>query len=152
MIARPAERRARSGVEFEELKKHVIDCILTDAPAEPKRSMNHAVTSAKSAIALQKVLHQTYAENNWIEFRATGRGMSRDDLLRAYLVIVTPSRRRDLDAALATGSNDAPSLGEKGVGRLSATRLAKWSETRVCPAIPRVRVQAFPGMPARSSN
>ena len=130
MIAHPPERRAQSGVEFEELKKHVIDCILSDAPAERKRAMNRAVMSAESAIALQKVLHQTYAENNWIEFRDTGRGMSRDDLLRAYLVIGTPSRRRDLDAALATGSKDAPYLGEKGVGRLSAMRLGSGLSVR----------------------
>ena len=134
IIARETERRPQSGAEFEELKKHVIECILTGAPAEQKRAVNRAVTSAESAIALRKLLHQAYAENNWIEFRDTGRGMSRDDLLRAYLVIGTPSRRRDLDAALATGSNDAPYLGEKGVGRLSAMRLGSGLYVRTATA------------------
>jgi signal transduction histidine kinase len=134
LVVRREEGWTQSGGELEELKKHVIDCILADAPVEQKRAMNRAITSADSIGALQKVLHELYAKNNWIEFRDTGRGMSLDDLLHAYLVIGTPSRRRDLDAALASRSSDAPYLGEKGVGRLSAMRLGSALHVRTATA------------------
>jgi signal transduction histidine kinase len=134
LVTRAKGERDQSGTELEDLKKHVIDCILADAPVERKRAMNRAVTSADSAEALQELLHKAYAENNWIDFRDTGRGMSLDDLLRAYLVIGTPSRRRELEAALATGSSDAPYLGEKGVGRLSAMRLGSGLHVRTATA------------------
>jgi hypothetical protein len=60
--------------------------------------------------------------------------MSHEDLLRAYLVIGTPSRRRDIEATLARGSGDAPYLGEKGVGRLSAMRLGTRLHVRTATA------------------
>jgi hypothetical protein len=120
--------------DLEELKKYVTECIVADAPVAQKRTIIRALTSADSAGALRKVLHEAYRVNNWIEFRDAGRGMSLDDLLRAYLVIGTPSRRRDLDAALESGSSDAPYLGEKGVGRLSAMRLGSALHVRTATA------------------
>lgn len=137
LVARAAAHRRRSnGVEAElaELKDSVINRVLPDAPADSRRAITSAVRSAGSPELLRQVLRETYVANNWIEFRDTGRGMSREDLLHAYLVIGTPSRRRDLDAMLAAGGGDAPYLGEKGVGRLSAMRLGSGLHVRTATA------------------
>jgi hypothetical protein len=50
--------------------------------------------------------------------------MSLQDLRDNYLVIGTPSRKRAVEAAVQTASQ-APCLGEKGIGRLSAMRLGE---------------------------
>ena len=93
-----------------------------------------ALDQSDSPLSLREALERTYLENNWIEFRDTGRGMSQDDLLNAYLVIGTASRRKDLDAALAEGASRPPFLGEKGVGRLSAMRLGSLLEVQTATA------------------
>jgi hypothetical protein len=116
-------KATNSAAEVAEIKKFLVECILPDAPAEQRRTLRNAIETAVTAEELRERLREAYVANNWIEFRDTGRGMSQDDLLLAYLVIGTPSRRRDVDAALATGRRDTPFLGEKGVGRLSAMRL-----------------------------
>ena len=49
--------------------------------------------------------------------------MSKSDLTECFLVLGTPSRKREVDEALQRGATKAPFLGEKGIGRLSAMRL-----------------------------
>ncbi len=63
-----------------------------------------------------------YDENNYIEVRDSGVGMSLDDLQDVYLTIGTRSRQ-DVKQGLEPGQR-AP-LGEKGVGRLSTMRVGE---------------------------
>lgn len=113
-----------------EIRDAIIAQFLPDAPAEGRRTMTTALESAGTLRQLRESLRQSYRENNWIEFRDTGKGMSRDDLLNAYMVIGTPSRKRAVEAAVQSGLNDTPFLGEKGVGRLSVMRLGSGLEVR----------------------
>jgi hypothetical protein len=85
--------------------------------------MAQALEEAQSLNGLRAALIASYRANNWIEFRDTGRGMSRQDLVDAYLVIGTASRKRAVDAAVTSRTGGVPYLGEKGVGRLSVMRL-----------------------------
>lgn len=124
----------QAATELGELREYVTERLLPDAPDDRRRSITRALQSADSPTSFRDALRNTYRENNWIEFRDTGHGMSREDLLRAYLVIGTPSRRRDLESALEAGANDAPYLGEKGVGRLSAMRLGSGLQVRSATA------------------
>ena len=116
--------------ELKDLRASVLARLLPDAPDKERRDITRALEAAETAVAFRDALREAYTRNNWIEFRDTGRGMDRDDLLRAYLVIGTPSRRRAVDEALAAGDRDVPYLGEKGVGRLSAMRLGSGLEVR----------------------
>jgi hypothetical protein len=113
----------RFGRELADLKESTVARILPDAPIAARRALTHTLQEAPSAKDFLRALRETYRTGNWIEFRDSGHGMSREDLLRAYLVIGTPSRRRDLDTTLFAGSREARYLGEKGVGRLSVMRL-----------------------------
>ena len=61
--------------------------------------------------------------------------MSLADLRINFLVIGTPSRKREVDAALAGGALASPYLGEKGIGRLSAMRLGERLRVETARAI-----------------
>lgn len=107
---------------LEELKKSIKAGVLPDAPRAARLGMVNAIMQSASVSDLRVNLVTAYVEHNWIEFRDTGVGMSKEDILKHYMVIGTPSRRRDLNARLKSGQ-EAVFLGEKGVGRLSAMRL-----------------------------
>jgi len=66
-----------------------------------------------------------YRSLNTIEIADTGSGMSLDELRKNYLVIGTPSRKREVDQAITAKCVKSPYLGEKGIGRLSAMRLGE---------------------------
>jgi signal transduction histidine kinase len=108
--------------ELNDLKAFVRERMVPAAPRTATDAFNRALDETGSAAMLTQRLRDAYVENNWIEFRDTGHGMSRDDLLNAYLLLGTPSRRRDVDDAVLA-HKPAPYLGEKGIGRLSAMRL-----------------------------
>lgn len=112
-----------------ELRTSILEQLLPDAPAHGLRAMKEALEAANSLSSLRTALVESYRESNWIEFRDTGRGMSRQDLLKAYLVIGTPSRKRAVEVAVES-RRDVPYLGEKGVGRLSVMRLGAGLEVR----------------------
>lgn len=114
--------RAEQARVLQEIQSTILEQLLPDAPEEGHKAITEAVTKAESLEQLHKRLSEAYRENNWIEFRDTGRGMSRQDLLDAYLVIGTPSRKRSVEAAVKS-TGQVPYLGEKGVGRLSVMRL-----------------------------
>lgn len=105
-----------------EFKESIKAGFLPDAPRGARLGFANAILKSVSVADLRKNLVIAYVEHNWIEFRDTGVGMSKKDILDNYMVIGTPSRRRDLDARLKRGQ-DSVYLGEKGVGRLSAMRL-----------------------------
>lgn len=60
---------------------------------------------------------------NRVTVSDTGSGMSLDELESIFLVLGTKSRKVQIDSAFSEGVREAPYLGEKGIGRLSAMRL-----------------------------
>ena len=78
--------------------------------------------NARSTSSFSKALTEIYALN-CIIVSDTGSGMSLDDLTKNFLVLGTPSRKKEVDRALQNRSSKTPYLGEKGIGRLSAMRL-----------------------------
>jgi signal transduction histidine kinase len=68
--------------------------------------------------------------SNYIRFRDTGEGMSRQQLRTVYLTIGTNARLLQR----ATGDSNRPILGEKGIGRLSAMRLGMRLRVRTSKA------------------
>ncbi|HXH42224.1 MAG TPA: sensor histidine kinase [Bradyrhizobium sp.] len=109
--------------DFAELKSSTKAAFIENSPAEARTALSTAVDRAESPADFRTRLTSAYLAANWIEFRDTGRGMSKEDLLESFLVIGTPSRRRSLDVELRTKDAEPRYLGEKGVGRLSAMRL-----------------------------
>jgi len=125
LLQRQRQRNVTKDVvtaEMSDIKAFVRERLLASAPKEARARIQRALDDAATPEQMCAQLQQAYALSNSIEFRDTGRGMSRGDLIDAYLVIGTPSRRRAIDDAIALGS-EAPFLGEKGIGRLSAMRL-----------------------------
>ena len=60
---------------------------------------------------------------NQVTVSDTGSGMSLEQLETVFLVLGTKSRKEEVDTAFEDGVGEAPYLGEKGIGRLSAMRL-----------------------------
>jgi len=116
-IARPD-----AAAEFTQIRAAILSEVLADSPDKERSAFQAALTATSNTDELRAALTQAYASYNWIEFRDEGLGMSAKDLLDAYLVIGTPSRRRTVIDRVKAGEN-AEYLGEKGVGRLSAMRL-----------------------------
>lgn len=112
-------------LSLDELRARIRERCESTATADQVRELMAALENARSAKAFEKALHEAYAKTSWIEFRDTGKGMSKEDLLERYLVIGTPSRKTAVEAAIRKGEKEAPFLGEKGVGRLSVMRLGK---------------------------
>jgi len=108
--------------DVRDLKAFVRERLVPGAPRAASDVFNRILDETESAAIFTERLRDAYVENNWIEFRDTGHGMSREDLLNAYLLLGTPSRRRAVDDAVVA-RRSAPYLGEKGIGRLSAMRL-----------------------------
>lgn len=113
--------------ELEVLKQEAISIIIPGALSTPRLKYINLLTAAKNLNNFRKSFKKAYFETNWIEFRDSGCGMSLKDLDEAFLVIGTPNRKIYIDRAISNANNgvevDAPYLGEKGVGRLSAMRL-----------------------------
>lgn len=124
--------------DLELLKKDAKDIILLGAPQAPRLKYINLVSSANDLDSFRKRFKEAYFETNWIEFRDTGCGMSLKDLDEAFLVIGTPSRKRYIDRALSDAKKgvegEAPYLGEKGVGRLSAMRLGTCLQVQTATA------------------
>ena len=108
------------------------------ARAEPTAEPSHLeqlkleLGQCKTLKSLRAKLPDIYSALNWVEIRDRGIGMSAEDITNRYLVIGTPSRKREIDLAeenfnrASQRDSEPPStpyLGEKGVGRLSAMRL-----------------------------
>lgn len=122
------QRAEDDGADIGQLKTDIAGALDPSAPQESLARFRSAIDAAKSRSALLKALDHAYAAENRIVVSDQGTGMSRQDLVDNYLVIGTASRKRAIDAALASrGGADgrAPFLGEKGIGRLSAMRLGE---------------------------
>ena len=119
--------RAVGGVaDFNQLKADIGRELNASAPRDSLDRFREAVQTAESRLELVEALDRAYITENRIIVSDEGSGMSRQELINNYLVIGTASRKRVIDAALAEygdGTQRAPYLGEKGIGRLSAMRL-----------------------------
>ena len=104
------------------LRQAMLDSLNADAPSELLSSAQDAIRRAPGNSGLLGSLEKVYLLNE-IVVSDTGSGMSKSDLTECFLVLGTPSRKREVDEALQRGATKAPFLGEKGIGRLSAMRL-----------------------------
>ncbi len=119
-----AGRSTRRNVELlQELKATVARSIDPTADSARIRQFNANIASASTVREFISSFDEAYASLNTISISDTGVGMSANDLSANFLTIGTSSRKREVDRALAAGSESSPYLGEKGIGRLSAMRL-----------------------------
>jgi signal transduction histidine kinase len=108
-----------------ELKSQVAQSFELTAPSDRVEAFRTEIAETSTLSEFVNSLDRCYSELNTIEVADTGSGMSLDDLSRNYLTIGTPSRKREIVGALATGKSKSPYLGEKGIGRLSVMRLGE---------------------------
>lgn len=113
------------GGDLAELKAAIRGEMLASASAAARTAFDQLVDDADSTAALGVNLGKAQQACNTITVVDAGTGMSRADLERNFLVIGTPSRKKEVEAALARGDTRSPYLGEKGIGRLSAMRLGE---------------------------
>lgn len=113
------------GGNLNELKAAIKEEMLPTGSATACSDFAALIDKASSIEALQHNLKTAQRRYNTITVSDAGTGMSQDDLERNFLVIGTPSRKKEVEAALARGDKQTPYLGEKGIGRLSAMRLGE---------------------------
>lgn len=97
------------------LTREIFALIDPDAPDVKSRLFRDQIGGAESLEDLRKRLQESFEAANRIEISDTGEGMSLDDLVKDFLTIGTRSR---LEGA------PGHYVGGKGIGRLSAMRLA----------------------------
>jgi signal transduction histidine kinase len=113
------------GGDLDKLKQLATESLIGSASEVATQGFKSAINKANSPAELAAGLEAAQESFNTITVSDTGTGMSLDDLQRNFLVIGTPSRKREVEAALAAGAAKTPYLGEKGIGRLSAMRLGE---------------------------
>ncbi len=123
-LGRHLEKIARGGDL--ELHKAELRAALDPKSSQALRdAFTKAIEAATSHQDLSSAAQSALASLNRIIVSDTGKGMSLEDLTGSFLVIGTPSRKLEVEAALAAGAKETPYLGEKGIGRLSAMRLGE---------------------------
>lgn len=129
VLTRRAFLRLQSTIDgkasLSELKKLIKAELLPTASEAAYDDFAALIDEATTKQELTKNLDQAQRRLNTITVTDTGSGMSLEDLDGSFLVIGTPSRKREVEAALARGDQSTPYLGEKGIGRLSAMRLGE---------------------------
>lgn len=129
VLTRRSYLRLRKDIEgggkLSELKAAIKEEMLSTASQAARIAFVGLIDGATSTEALRRNLRTAQRTYNTIVVSDTGTGMSKDDLERSFLVIGTPSRKKEVQAALARGDKQTPYLGEKGIGRLSAMRLGE---------------------------
>lgn len=105
------------------LRDEAMRALELNAPSDLVEEFEDALGQADSIAEVKEVLSSAPETYNRVIIEDTGTGMSEKDLQDAFLVIGTSSRRKDVEAAIHSQADDAPYLGEKGIGRLSAMRL-----------------------------
>ena len=112
--------------------EQIVDKLHSDAGSIYDCALEY-LDGAESIEELQAALDATYGLND-ITVSDTGSGMSKEDLESIFLVIGTSSRKKEVQAAFAKEERDAPYLGEKGIGRLSAMRIGDGLSVRTARA------------------
>lgn len=103
----------------------ILAALNQDAPPELLAHARQIISDSRASRAELAVALENLYLLNRIVVGDSGCGMSAEDLTKSFLVIGTPSRKREVDKALARGDDTTPYLGEKGIGRLSAMRLGE---------------------------
>lgn len=114
-----------AGGQLDDLKKAVKDEFLPTSSLAARTGFAGLIDEATTVDALRRKLRKAQKTSNTITVSDRGSGMSLEDLNSSFLVIGTPSRKKEVEAALARGDKSTPFLGEKGIGRLSAMRLGE---------------------------
>jgi signal transduction histidine kinase len=96
-----------------ETRSAILQAIDKTAPRVD--SLTRRIDQAETREQLTEALESA----NYIRFRDSGEGMSRQQLQTVYLTLGTHARLEQR----SKGHSDRPILGEKGIGRLSAMRL-----------------------------
>jgi signal transduction histidine kinase len=117
--------KVAAGSNLSRLKELVISALDLSSSVAARDGFRTTIESAGNCEELQDRLAEAQVRYNTITVADTGSGMSLDDLKHSFLVIGTPSRKREVEAALRRGDRETPYLGEKGIGRLSAMRLGE---------------------------
>jgi len=104
------------GQDYSEVRKFVISSLLNDADEDSLDDFKNFIEDQENSVDFEGALRQAYSDNNWIEVRDDGHGMTVRDLDQVYLMVGTRSKRKE-------NLEGAKNLGDKGVGRLSAMRL-----------------------------
>jgi signal transduction histidine kinase len=115
--------RAQGGEsDISSLRAAALESLNADAPSELLDRARVLLLGADTLRKFIQALKDVYSSNS-IVVADTGSGMSATDLSDNFLLLGTPSRKREVDEALRLGALKSPFLGEKGIGRLSAMRL-----------------------------
>ena len=112
-------------VDIRRVRSDIANSIDVSAPQASLDRARKVIYEATDPTSLSAAMEDVHVNGNRIVVSDEGHGMSRRALTDNFLVIGTPSRKRNLDAAFEGGIVDGPPpfLGEKGIGRLSAMRL-----------------------------
>lgn len=114
-----------SGISYEEIKAQIKSEFLSTASEGAREGFAAAIDETTSIESLSHQFEMAQKHFNTITVSDNGLGMSLKDLEQNFLVIGTPSRKKEVEAALLRGDKETPYLGEKGIGRLSAMRLGE---------------------------
>jgi signal transduction histidine kinase len=120
-----AERKELENKLVKELVQTLLSSLDSGADQATLSAFRSEILSVESLAAFVDCLDEGYRTINTIEIIDTGTGMSMAELSNNYLTIGTPSRKHEVDRAIAAGDTKVPYLGEKGIGRLSAMRLGE---------------------------
>ena len=133
VLGRRAYRRLGRAIRAKGTKTSgAADLVRAELQSDAGQLYDNACELLESPTSVDDVaesLDQIYGLNR-VTISDTGSGMSESELTSLFLVIGTPSRKKDIEVALANGSSTAPYLGEKGIGRLSAMRLGDYLQVR----------------------
>lgn len=113
------------GEDLSHVRRSIFSRVESGASARARRMFRDALLEAgDDPDSFRQSLSIAYHDQNWIEVRDRGHGMSRQELEDVFLTIGTRSRRGE--KVNKHGEFIDPRrtlLGDKGVGRLSAMRL-----------------------------
>ena len=129
---RELARLLRSDASFEFAYERTLQSLQSDAGSLYDDALDH-LAEATSIDEIDAALDTIYASNR-VTVSDTGSGMSKQDLESIFLVIGTSFRKKDIQKAFTNDESDAPYLGEKGIGRLSAMRLGDRLSVRTARA------------------
>ncbi|MEC6392441.1 sensor histidine kinase [Acinetobacter pittii] len=116
----------KKDLKLETLQELIIDSLDKKASEYALNHFKQMINSASTYEELLTSLEKAVIRYNTITISDTGEGMSEKDLINSYLVIGTPSRKKEVDKSIELGESASPYLGEKGIGRLSAMRLGEY--------------------------
>lgn len=116
---------AAADVVLDGLRGEVRNSLEASAGSDRIERYLTALSSSTTIEEFISDLELVYRSQNTIVVADTGSGMSVEDLSAHFLTIGTPSRKKAVDAAIASKQGKPPFLGEKGIGRLSAMRLGE---------------------------